>query len=1033
MGIVIAVVGVCGLLVIALMMWDRLAKLEYEIGRLKARIEDLPGQAQRPEAAAVPETPTTPEVPELKSEGWARDDAAEPEPEPEPESEPIPATAALSEVTSEPLVSPMPVAEDPVAGDMASEQPAPTPDRAARRRGFEQLFGARLAVWGGGIALAMAGFFLVKYSIDIGLITPQVRMVLGGLFGLALLAGAEIIHHRPAVANGPRIAQSLAGAGIAVLYAVMYIATTLYDLMTPTVGFLGMAATTAAALALSLRRGPPIALMGLIGGFATPAMVSASTPNVPVLMAYLLLVIGALMLLIRRQGWWWLAVPAALGGFGWIGLLLTSDLAAENSLWLGLFLVAMTGMVFASSADDRKIPLSQALVGMRSLMPILTGGVALAQLAVVVGSAGFGWLDWGLFALLAGACIVMGARQLHCILLPPTALVVTLAMLALWPDPDTLRFWVVSGGALALFAGAGYALTWRGEQPYHWLGLAAGASLGLYATAFVRMFPADPTALVDFAWAGLAVALAAPALLTAAMAQSQRQADAGVPDHLLLVAGGVVAAFMASALMLVVPAELLPTAYALQALATILIANRLRADILNWIANTTGVLFTVTLVTLPSGAFLEAVVSLIGDWSAAVAAWPLMLPVVPLAAAAAMASWKSQRLAFAWTAAAVGTLALVLLVPAPWRPFVLAVEALMLMAAARRIGGFALAEQALTLAGLSVWQSLQVLVPLAVATAPSLFGEPIFAGDLPALRDVALTVALPALPLAATAWACRVESHWVWRPLLASVAAFWLAILGYGVVKALFAIDTIPAFEARGFLERSVVTQALFAAGAAAFWLRDRIGRPELGWAALALTWSAMARLVWFDLLVFNPMLVPQAVGSWPVINGLLLTYGLPIGWLALLQRQELPLRGAAAHALAAKGACLALILILALAQVRQLFQDGPMIYGPVGTAELYAYSAAALATAIGFLVWGVARADQMTRLVSLGLMLAAIAKVFLYDASALTGLWRIAAFTGLGVSLLGISWLYGRYVFTGRAALPGQDGPPGPAAGLAS
>jgi len=43
--------------------------------------------------------------------------------------------------------------------------------------------------------------------------------------------------------------------------------------------------------------------------------------------------------------------------------------------------------------------------------------------------------------------------------------------------------------------------------------------------------------------------------------------------------------------------------------------------------------------------------------------------------------------------------------------------------------------------------------------------------------------------------------------------------------------------------------------------------------------------------------------------------------------------------------------------------------------------------------------------------MLAAVAKVFLFDASGLTGLLRIASFLALGFSLIGIGWLYSRYL----------------------
>lgn len=44
-------------------------------------------------------------------------------------------------------------------------------------------------------------------------------------------------------------------------------------------------------------------------------------------------------------------------------------------------------------------------------------------------------------------------------------------------------------------------------------------------------------------------------------------------------------------------------------------------------------------------------------------------------------------------------------------------------------------------------------------------------------------------------------------------------------------------------------------------------------------------------------------------------------------------------------------------------------------------------------------------------LMLVAIAKVFILDASGLEGLLRIVSFLALGFSLIGIGWLYSRYL----------------------
>ena len=62
---------------------------------------------------------------------------------------------------------------------------------------FEELFGRRLPIWAGGVALAVAGVFMVRWSIERGLLTPEVRVILAFLFGLALdvLQGAPLGHN----------------------------------------------------------------------------------------------------------------------------------------------------------------------------------------------------------------------------------------------------------------------------------------------------------------------------------------------------------------------------------------------------------------------------------------------------------------------------------------------------------------------------------------------------------------------------------------------------------------------------------------------------------------------------------------------------------------------------------------------------------------------------------------------------------------------------------------------------------------------
>ena len=52
---------------------------------------------------------------------------------------------------------------------------------------LEQLIGTRWAVLVGGLALALGGIFLVRYSIEQGLFGPGLRVICGLLLALALL------------------------------------------------------------------------------------------------------------------------------------------------------------------------------------------------------------------------------------------------------------------------------------------------------------------------------------------------------------------------------------------------------------------------------------------------------------------------------------------------------------------------------------------------------------------------------------------------------------------------------------------------------------------------------------------------------------------------------------------------------------------------------------------------------------------------------------------------------------------------------
>eukprot|EP01036_Dinobryon_divergens_P040040 gene40040-52875_t len=107
---------------------------------------------------------------------------------------------------------------------------------------------------------------------------------------------------------------------------------------------------------------------------------------------------------------------------------------------------------------------------------------------------------------------------------------------------------------------------------------------------------------------------------------------------------------------------------------------------------------------------------------------------------------------------------------------------------------------------------------------------------------------------------------------------------------------------------------------------------------------------------------------------------------------------------------------------VRQIAWAAERIYVPS--------SMATLVFGLILLLIGVVFRHRGARALSFIFVLAATIKVFLFDAAALTGLWRVLSFLLMGLSFLGISWAYARFVFgigVRRSMPPPRDPPAEP------
>jgi hypothetical protein len=270
----------------------------------------------------------------------------------------------------------------------------------------EQFIGVKMFSAIAGVALVLAAVFFLRYSIDQGWLVPQIRVAIGVITGVGLLAICDL----RAARKYPITANALDAAAIAILFATFFAAHALWHLIPVSAAFALLALVTAVAVLLSIRRGSLlIAVMGLLGGFATPALLSTGENRPVPLFAYLLLLNVGLAWVASRKGWSVLTVLTliftTIYQWGWVMRFLT---VSQLSLAMGIFLVfAVMGLVGVVSGTRAPTPEAERArsrtATAAAAMPLLFA----AYLAAVPGYGAqpallFGFLlivDGGLLAL----------------------------------------------------------------------------------------------------------------------------------------------------------------------------------------------------------------------------------------------------------------------------------------------------------------------------------------------------------------------------------------------------------------------------------------------------------------------------------------------------------------------------------------------------------------------------------------------------------------------------------------------------------
>lgn len=299
----------------------KLAKLQKDFLKYKNQTPST-AHSSPPEESKVEKVPeaTSPPDEALASEPIAAEPSAQP-----------------SKPTPPPQFVPPPV--------KPAEPPRPTPWEV----GLDHLK-VNWMVWLGGLCVALSGIFLVRYSIEQGLLGPTARVVSGVLLGLALHGVALWLARRQGEVHSALAA--LAGAGSVTIYAAFLAALRLYDLIPINLGFALLALTAMGTMWLALYYGPVLTAIGILGSYAVPPLLGSNAEPTALLLVYSALVTFSALGVMRYVYRHWLWVGMLVGILIWWALML---LQGGMTTALAIYLAAIGYAMLAIPSGNWKL------------------------------------------------------------------------------------------------------------------------------------------------------------------------------------------------------------------------------------------------------------------------------------------------------------------------------------------------------------------------------------------------------------------------------------------------------------------------------------------------------------------------------------------------------------------------------------------------------------------------------------------------------------------------------------------------------
>ena len=210
-------------------------------------------------------------------------------------------------------------------------------------------------VWVGALAMLIGGGYLVQVIGSHIQFSPFMRVSFAFVISLLMVLVGEWFHRkeqqnpqRAARAQGfTYVPAAVTGTGLTGIYCTVIFAFVVYQMLTPSISLIILASAAFFSLALSLRQGPLMAVLGLIGGYTAPLWIGGNEPNYFLLAGYICAISFAATLLMQKVRRAWITPSIAIPHVIWMLLLIESVPTELLFSWLAIYLSITLYLIFA--------------------------------------------------------------------------------------------------------------------------------------------------------------------------------------------------------------------------------------------------------------------------------------------------------------------------------------------------------------------------------------------------------------------------------------------------------------------------------------------------------------------------------------------------------------------------------------------------------------------------------------------------------------------------------------------------------------